>query len=61
MTPEERWSRIENALQTVAERQALNEIEIQKSNAKIDRLSDKIEELAVKTEKNTAAIRVNCD
>ena len=35
MTSEERWVRIENALQTVAERQVLNEVQTEKNTAAI--------------------------
>ena len=35
MSSEERWVRIENALQTVAERQVMNEIQTEKNTAAI--------------------------
>ena len=35
MSSEERWVRIENALQTVAERQVINEIQTEKNTAAI--------------------------
>ena len=50
MTPEERWTRIENLLATTMEHQVAAQVQIEKN-------ATHIKEVATQTEKNTAAIR----
>lgn len=64
MTPEERWIKIENAIQSLVGSQAHHEAELAENARQIARISEQMERMERKTsqidaqiEKNTAAIR----
>ena len=64
MTPEERWTKIENSIQALAGLQAQHDSEIAENrrqiaenNKQITRITEKNGELDSQMEKNTAAIR----
>ena len=50
MTPEERWTRIENALQAVSEHQAQFEVNLGKLTNRLDNVTQRLDDLTVRHE-----------
>ena len=61
MTPEERWIKIENAIQSLVRSQAQHETETVETRKQITRIGEQMErktsQIDAQIEKNTAAIR----